>query len=324
MSDSIIKTGKDIILAESAALAELSEILDENFAGAVNLILELSKTGHVIISGMGKAGLIGTKVSATFASIGVPSFFLHPAEALHGDIGRYSKDDLAIIFSNSGETDELVKSIPAIKRIGTSIIAITANSANTLAKHSDIVLKIGTGSEAGPLGLAPTTSTAKMLAMGDALAMAVLQEKNLSPQDFAFYHPGGNLGRSLITVAEIMRKNEKLCIMPESASIKEVIASYSATEGRPGAAVIINTDKKLAGIFTDGDLRRCLENNTDLNSPVNLVMGKKPKTISPESLAAEALQILSLNKIDQVIATDRDNQPVGIIDIQDVCFLMPT
>lgn len=314
--------GKKIISEEAQAILNLVESLDENFSNAVDKILNMSATGHIIVSGMGKAGFIGMKISATLASTGVPSFFLHPAEAVHGDLGRYTKDDLALILSNSGETDEILKIIPTIKRIGCPIISITASNKSTLAKHSDIALAIGKQKEVGPLNIAPTTSAIAMLALGDALAMSILNEKKLTAEEYAMYHPGGSLGRSLMLASEIMRKDDQICVVNESLSIKEVVKSYSATPGRPGAAIITNNNGELTGIFTDGDLRRCLDKDIDfINEKVSTIMGSNPKTVSKDTLAVEILRILSENKIDQIIVVDDTKLPVGVVDIQDLCFL---
>ena len=294
MNKKLLDSGRSIITDESKALAQLADLLDENFITAAELILELKNNGHVIVSGMGKAGLIGSKISATFSSIGIPSFCLHPAEALHGDLGRFTKQDLALIISNSGETDEIIQMIPAVKKIGCPIVAITNSHDNTLAQHATVTIAIGQQEETGKLGLAPTTSTIKMLAVGDALAMALLEERNLSPQDFAFYHPAGNLGRMLIKTAEIMRKGENLCIVKESDIVSDVIKSYSSTKGRPGAAIIVNEKGTLTGVFTDGDLRRLLDNDLDLlKQAISKVMSNKPKVIGSETLAVEASQILT-------------------------------
>ncbi len=324
MNSSIIQTAKSVLASEAQAICDLAETIDEHFVSSVKAILEMERHGHVIVSGMGKAGLIGTKISATLASIGTASFFLHPAEALHGDLGRYRKNDIALILSNSGETEEILKTIPAIRSIGCPIISITATHDSTLAKQSDLTIAIGNSNEAGSLGLAPTTSTCKMLAIGDALAMCLMHEKGLSAKDFAFYHPGGNLGRALVKVSELMRTGDELCVLSDQLSIQEVIKSYSATKGRPGASVLVNQAGKVTGIFTDGDLRRCLDQGLNfLNQPVSSVMGKSPKSVRPDLLAMEALKAMSQFKIDQIIVMNDNCEPLGMLDIQDICFLVP-
>ncbi len=324
MNSRIIETAKSVLRTEAQALHDMAETLDDQFVSAVKAILEIENHGHVIVSGMGKAGLIGTKISATLASIGTASFFLHPAEALHGDLGRYRKNDIALILSNSGETEEIIKTIPAIRSIGCPIISITAVPDSNLAKLSDLTIAIGNSNEAGSLGLAPTTSTCKMLAIGDALAMCLMQEKGMSAKDFAFYHPGGNLGRALVKVSELMRTGEEMCVLSDQLSLQEVIKSYSATKGRPGAAVLVNKSGEVTGIFTDGDLRRCLDHGINfLSQSVSSVMGKSPKSVHPDLLAIEALKVMSQYKIDQIIVMSDDLKPLGMLDIQDICFLVP-
>ena len=311
--------GKIILELESAAVRNLAETLDDSFDQAVSKLLSLNETGRVIVSGMGKAGFIAMKISATFASTGLPSFFLHPAEASHGDLGRYSKNDLALVLSNSGETEEILKIIPQIRKTGCFLIAITGNPSSTLAKHSDLVLEIGSLQEAGPLGLAPTTSTTVMLALGDALAMAVLRKQDFSREQFAKYHPGGSLGQALIPVKDIMRVGEELCIVPIDMTAKEVVSKIAATKGRPGAAAIVDQDSILVGIFTDGNLRRSLDQGLEfLTRPVKEVMTKNPKVIAEDKLAADAIRLISQYQIDQVVVVDAKNRPVGMIDIQDL------
>lgn len=318
MNSKVKKLAREIIQAEAQALNDLADNLSEDFDAAVNLILETEKTGRIILCGIGKAGIIANKISATLASIGTPSHFLHAAEASHGDLGRFHRNDLVIILSNSGETEEICRLVSFIKTIGCPTLAITANRTNTLAKYSDLILELGETKEAGHLGLAPTTSTTKMLALGDALALSVMDQKNLSAEDFAFNHPGGSLGRKLITVKELMRKGDRVCIMPDTALLIDVIKQYSATEGRPGAAILVDSAGKLSGVFTDGDLRRCLEQSTSLEKLlVKDFMGTNPKSISPDALATEALRILADHHIDQIIVIDQE-KPVGLLDIQDL------
>ena len=312
-----IEYGQKIIREFSSSLEALN--LSSDFEFAVKTILSMNPQGRVVVTGMGKAGIIGTKISATLASVGVPSFFLHPAEAIHGDLGRFTKVDLALILSNSGETPEVLSLIPHLKRIPCPIISVTKDKDSTLGQHSDLVLAIGESKEAGPLALAPTTSTILMLAIGDALAMTLAYKKGISPQAFASYHPGGDLGRSLKKVKDIMRKNENLCICKETETAKEVLHAITITPGRPGAAVIVNENEKVSGIFTDGDLRRCLNSEPEfLKFPIKNFMGKNPKTVSDEMFAQDALSVLAEYKIDQVIVIDSDHKPIGLVDIQDL------
>jgi len=310
---------KTVLDLEAKAISALGNGLTEDFEHAVSLVLSMADTGHVIVSGMGKAGFIGMKISATLSSTGVPSFFLHPAEAVHGDLGRYKKTDLALILSNSGETEEIVRIIPQIKSIACPIVSITANKSSTLGKYSDITLEIGSIEEACPLGLAPTASTTAMLALGDALAMTILKEQNFSREQFARYHPGGNLGRSLMKVDEVMRRDHEHCLVPESMPARQVLQAITSTVGRPGACSIVDSEGKLVGIFTDGNLRRCLAQGADfLDVSISEVMTRNPRVIDSGKLAADALQLLSEYKIDQIIVVNSELKPIGMIDIQDL------
>jgi len=315
---SSILYGQEILKLEAEAILRLSELLDENFDKAIETIMSLSPEGRVIVSGIGKAGFIAMKISATLASTGIPSFFLHPAEAVHGDLGRYTKKDMALILSNSGGTSEIVKIIPHIKLIGCPIISITCNGDSALSRHSDVVIKTGSLQEAGPLGLAPTTSTTVMLALGDALAMALLNKRSLTKEQFRMNHPGGSLGRSLMLVSEIMRTDNEHCVVSEKLPTREVLHRITCTEGRPGAAALVDDEGKLSGIFTDGNLRRHLEGKTDfLDKPISEIMTRSPKVVAPDKLAEEAFRIMKEHRIDQVLVVDDDNRPIGIVDIQE-------
>lgn len=319
-NENIKDTALEVIQKEIEALSHVKVAINDNFITATKMLLELGADSKVIVSGMGKAGFVGMKISATLASTGVPSFFLHPAEAIHGDLGRFRKHDIALILSNSGETGEVLKILPSIKKIGSPIISITGNSNSTLAQNSDVVLSLNNTKEACPLGLAPTSSTTAMLVLGDALAMAILKEQKFSAEQFAFYHPGGALGRSLMKVYEIMRTGDKLCVVNENEITKNVIKKIGETKGRPGAAIIINENGILSGVYTDGNLRRNLSDNIDydfLKNPIKEVMTKNPKTITKEKLIQEAGRILREFEIDQIIVVD-NNIPVGLIDIQDI------
>ena len=308
-----------ILLQEAKAIEELTKLLDDNFDHALATINEMPTGGRVVVSGMGKAGFIAMKFSATLASLGVPSFFLHPAEAVHGDLGRYTKNDVAFIMSNSGETPEILKLLPHLKKIGCPLISVTSNSSSSLGKHSDVVLMIGKHNEAGPLGLAPTTSTTAMLALSDALAMSFIEMRGMSHEDFARFHPGGDLGRSLTLVSDIMRTGEFNCVVPTNMKVREVIHQISITKGRPGAACVVDNAGKLFGIFTDGNLRRCLEKDSDfLDHPVSDYASQNPKSIHKDKLAQEALRIMSEHKIDQLLVLDDSGALAGLIDIQDL------
>ena len=315
----LLLRAKAVLAEEAHAIFALESSLGQNFLDAVRLILDIKPSGRVLCIGVGKAGFVGMKISATFASLGVGSFSVHPSEAAHGDLGRISSSDVIIALSNSGQTLEILQILPALKRLGNKVISITGNPESELAKASDVILHIGKLKESGPLGIAPTTSTTVMLALGDALATSVLEAKGITPQEFALNHPGGTIGRSLLLVKEVMRTGESLCIVKETAKVSEVLHDMTSTKGRPGCAAIIAESGKLSGFFTDGDLRRCLEQNPGfLERPVSEVMSKNPKTILPDLLAEEALAVLTKFHIDQVVVTDSSKIPLGIVDIQDV------
>ena len=310
---------RSILKIESEAISNLIDKLDDSFSEAVNTILDLPENARVILSGMGKTSFIAMKISATLASTGISSFFLHPAEAVHGDLGRFKENDIAILISNSGETEEILRIIPQIKRTGCKIISITSAKDSALAKYSNTNLAIGSHKEAGPLGLAPTTSTTVMLALGDALAMTVLRHQDFSREQFAKYHPAGSLGQGLIPVTDIMRTGKENCIVNQTSSAREVLRSIAETKGRPGAATIIDDKGVLVGVFTDGNLRRCLDNDESfLDKPISEVMGKEPKKLTDSALSADALHIISNYKIDQVIIVNDSGEPIGLIDVQDL------
>ena len=310
-----------MIRIEAQAIGRLEERLDESFSAAVDAVLACA--GQVVVTGMGKAGLVGQKISATLASTGTPSFFLHPAEALHGDLGRLRPTDLLVALSNSGETEEVNQLVRAARRTGAAVLGMMGRPASTLARISDVVLDIGRVEEACPLKLAPTASTTAMLVLGDALAMVVLGERGFGREDFARFHPAGSLGRRLLTVGEVMRKGSELPIVPASATVTEVLIQISRTAGRPGAALVVDAGGRLEGIFTDGDLRRLLEGGdlAALQTPVAGHMGRRPKTLSPEQLVEDAFHLLSANKIDQAPVLDEEGRPVGLVDVQDLLDL---
>ena len=312
----ILKDARFVFKIEAEAVAALARRLDENFVRAVEALY--SCKGRVVVTGMGKAGIIGQKISATLSSLGTPSVWLHSAEAIHGDLGRVTKNDIVIALSNSGETEETKSLVPILKKIGAGIIAITGNRQSTLAKHSDIILDVSVKKEACPLGLAPTSSTTAMLAMGDALAVCLVDKKGFKEKDFALYHPGGALGRKLLLkVEDIMRKGKSNPIVNEDTIVKDVL--YAITEARAGAASVVNKKGKLIGIFTDGDLRRHLEADSNLaERRVKEVMTKNPVSIQPQKLAVEALRILEEKKIDELPVVDKNGRPAGMLDVQDV------
>jgi arabinose-5-phosphate isomerase len=311
-----ISIAKKVLLNESRAVAGLAGKLDLQFEKAAALIAK--STGRVIVTGMGKPGFIAQKVSATMASTGTPSLYLHPAEALHGDLGRVTAKDVIIAFSNSGETEEIVRLIPIIKKIGARLVSITGNKKSTLAVNSDFVIDSSIDKEACPMGLAPTTSTTAMLALGDALAVVLIEKKKFRPKDFALYHPGGSLGKRLILkVEDIMRPRAKTAVVEKDMKVKDVLLKI--TRMRAGSASVVDHKGKLIGIFTDGDLRRHFEEGKELlNCKVGDVMTVSPVTISKDRLAAEAFEILRKKKIDEIPVVDRKGVPLGILDVQDI------
>lgn len=309
---------REVIDIETRAVAQLTETLDSRFLEACDRVL--SCTGSVVVTGMGKAGLIGQKISATMASTGTPSIFLHPAEALHGDLGRIRRDDVLLALSNSGESDEIKRCIPPAKKIGATVIGMTGRTESTLARLSDCVLDIGRPDEACPLGLAPTATTSAMLALGDALAMVVAGERQFSREEYALFHPAGSLGRRLMKVGEVMRRDQELPLVPAGTPVHEVLLRTTGTPGRPGAALVVDAAGALVGIFTDGDLRRLLERDgaARLHEPVDEFMGREPSTVGPDELLEAAAHLLHERRIDQIPVIDDSGKPVGLLDVQDI------
>jgi len=311
----MIEYGRTVIEAEATALACLS--LDASFATAVEWILACR--GRVVVTGMGKPGFVAQKVSATLASTGTPSHYLHPAEAAHGDLGRVTREDLVLALSNSGETEELLRLLPALKRIGARVVALTRDEASPLARGADLVIRLGAIEEACPMGLAPTASTAALLALGDALAMTVLKNRPFDREEYALYHPGGKLGRGLMKVREVMRSGTANPLVRDTAPLTEAVAAMTKTPGRPGACTVVDAEGKLLGIFTDGDLRRLVEQGrVDFDEPVGGVMSANPRTVRPDALVADAARVLRQARIDQVPVVDEAGRPVGLLDVQDL------
>ncbi len=309
------KLGLAVIKTEAEAVLNLTQYINDDFLRACELMLQCK--GKIVIIGMGKSGHIGHKIAATLASTGSPAFFVHPGEASHGDLGMITKNDVALALSNSGETNEVLSILPILKRLGIPLISITGNPTSTLATMSDAPISANITKEACPLGLAPTSSTTAALVMGDALAIALLEARGFTEKDFALSHPGGSLGRRLLLhVSDIMHKGDDIPVIKESASVSAALLEM--TEKKLGMTAVINKEHHLTGIFTDGDLRRMLENNTDIHSTqIKHVMTTGGSTISPEKLAVEALQLMQTKKINALLVTS-NTKLVGALNMHDM------
>jgi arabinose-5-phosphate isomerase len=314
----ILEEAKKVIRIEAEALLTLADAINGAFEEAVRLVL--ASKGRVVVTGMGKSGLIGQKIASTMASTGTPAFFLHPAEGIHGDLGMIMKGDVVIAISNSGETEEVIRILPIIKRLGASLIAMTGNAASTLARAGDVFLDISVREEACPLGLAPTASTTATLAMGDALAVALLLERGFNAEDFALFHPGGALGKKLILrVEDLMHKGGATPLVPSGMLMREAL--FVITAKGLGITGVTDGDGALIGVITDGDLRRALEKGTDiLGMAAGELMSKNPKRISRSELAAKALQQMEQFSITSLFVFDDDGggRPVGVIHLHDL------
>lgn len=306
---------KEVLRIEADGILELVGRIDERFSEAVQLLYQCK--GRVVVTGIGKPGIIGRKLSATFASTGTPSLFLHPVEAAHGDLGMVVKDDVVVAISNSGETEELVKLVPVIKKIGAKLIVLTGNPNSTLSGFSDICIDISVAQEACKFGLIPTTSTTAALAVGDALAVVLLEKRGFNLKSYAFYHPGGAIGRKFLQVKDLMRKGNDHAVVPEDTLVSDVLVAI--TRARAGSATVIDKEGKVCGIFTDGDLRRSLEKDPMVTTkPVREVMTPNPITIQPDTLVVEAQRIIKERKIDELLVVDAQKRAVGIVDEKDL------
>lgn len=308
--------GKRVVDIEAEATTALLQRINDDFATACQLILQCK--GRVIVTGMGKSGHIGNKIAATLASTGTPAFFVHPGEASHGDLGMITGDDAVIAISNSGNTDEVVTILPLIKRKGAALISMTGNPDSELARQADANLDVAVHQEACPLNLAPTASTTATLVMGDALAVALLEARGFTADDFALSHPGGSLGRRLLLLVEnIMHSGDTLPAVPTGTLLSEALLEMSR-KGL-GMTCIIATDGSLAGLFTDGDLRRALDHDVNVKTTkIDEVMSKNCKTVTPHMLAVEALKLMEDNAINGVIVVDDNNKPVGALNMHDL------
>jgi arabinose-5-phosphate isomerase len=306
--DPRIARARDIVEQEAAAVRQVAERFGQSFLQTLDKILALR--GRVVTAGMGKAGFIAQKVSATFASTGTPSIFLHPAEAIHGDLGRVDSGDLLLAFSKSGETQELLVMLPHVKAVGVPLVAITQEADSTLGRHSDLVLELGRIDEAGPFGLAPSASTTAMLALGDALALVVQEGRRFGPDEFARFHPGGDLGRRLMKVSELMRTGNRNPAVQSGANVLQAIE-------------VVDRDGRLVGLFTDGDLRRLIERG--LQNPkerrIDEVMTRNPRSIRADTFALEALALMHQFAVDQLPVVDAENRLLGLLDVQDLLNL---
>ncbi len=315
-----IETGKKVLDIEARAIDSLKSRLNHSFSDAISLLYNCK--GRVVVTGMGKSGLIGKKISATFASTGTPSFFLHPADGIHGDIGMIMQNDVILAISNSGETDELIALLPVFKKMTMQIICMTGKAASTLSNNSDVVLDVSIKEEACPMNLVPTASTTVALAMGDALAVALLEKRGFKKEDFAFFHPGGALGRRLILhVEDIMHTGETVPVVYKGSYLKDVI--YEMTSKKLGVTTVLDDNNRLLGIITDGDLRRLLEKETGRGNDIfKLTAGeiaiKNPRVIQKDALAVSAVQIMETYSITSLVIVNEDGTVAGILHLHDL------
>jgi len=315
-SDALKKLARAVISTEAAAVSNLASRIDESFVAACELIIACH--GRIVVLGMGKSGHIAGKIAATLASTGTPAFFVHPGEASHGDLGMITQDDVVLLLSNSGETDEVKQILPILKRLGIGLIAMTGKPGSTLANHADIHLNVAIETEACPLGLAPTSSTTAALVMGDALAVSLLESRGFTAEDFARSHPAGQLGkRLLVHVQDVMHSGDQMPVVGQQASVSETIVEM--TNKRLGMVAITDTEMRVLGIFTDGDLRRIMTQTLDLHTTaIGDVMTTNGKTINAQALAAEAVKMLQQYKIQGLLVVDDDTRLQGLLNFNDL------
>jgi arabinose-5-phosphate isomerase len=318
-----LRYARDIIELESQALSKIAQRLGPEFCDATRLLHECA--GSVIVTGIGKAGLIGTKISATLASTGTRSIFLHPAEAVHGDLGRIRPDDVVLVLSQSGETEEVTRLLPSIVRLGVPIIALTGRATSTLARAATVLLPLGPLQEACPLGMAPSTSTTAMLALGDALALVTMRLHGFGHEDFARVHPAGALGKRLARVEEQMRSLAECRVAQDAAIVRDVFAAIVRPGRRSGAIMLVDDAGALTGIFTDSDLARLFEQRRDdaIDQPIRNVMTRDPCAVPAGAMLTDAVAILAERKISELPVIDTRHAPVGLLDITDVLAMMP-
>ncbi len=315
-SQDLVSTAVEVFNIEANSIIKLKDRVDDNFLKAIDLIYD--SRGKVIVTGMGKSGLIGRKIASTLCSTGTPAVFLHPAESTHGDSGIMSRNDVVVAISNSGETQELLNLLPLILRFGIPLIGITGKLTSTLAQKSDVVLDISVEREACPLNKAPTASTTVTLAMGDALSVCLLKKRGFSYEDFLLYHPSGALGKGILyKVGELMIKGDMLPVISQEASFREAIELVS--EKRLGTALLVDNNSKLSGVITDGDIRRAVIKHPDVrNLKVKDVMTSNPKTIGIDELCAKALSVMEKYSITSLAVVDKENNPIGLLHIHDL------
>ena len=315
---------RDVLRIEADALDLVRGRLDGSIARAARLVQ--SCPGAVIVTGMGKAGLVGAKLAATLASTGTRAYPLHPGEAIHGDLGRIRAEDVVLALSQSGETDEVLRIVPAIRRLGANLVAITERATSTLGRAADLCIALGPIEEADPLGLAPSASSTAMMAVGDALALLVARLRNFRAEDFALYHPGGHLGRRLAFVEDLMRTDRRLRKAHCNQSVREVFVALAGPRRRSGAVLIVDDADRLVGIFTDSDLARLFEQRQDraLDQPIAAVMTADPIQVVVGATVAEAVDLMKARKISELPVVDRLGRPAGLIDLTDLIGLVPT
>ncbi len=313
--------GKKVLQIESEAIVGLIHKVNDSFEKAVEMMYNCK--GRIIVTGMGKAGIIGHKIAATFSSTGTPSYFVHPVEALHGDLGMIAENDIVLAISNSGETEEILRIITlleTIKKIGARIIAMTGDAESTLAKHSDLIIDISVKREACPMNLVPTASSTAALSMGDALAVALLEKRGFSPEDYAFYHPGGSIGKRLLKIKHIMRKKNLTPVVHKDTLI--IDALHKITKAHAGIVSVVDDKGRLIGVFTDGDLRRSIEKDeTASRKEIWRFMSKNPTAVTGDMLVAEGLRIVKEKDIGALVVVDKNRKPIGIVDERDLLGL---
>jgi arabinose-5-phosphate isomerase len=323
MDESLRQFARQVIATEANAVTAMAHAVGEAFERAVRLILDCPAS--VLCSGVGKAGHVARKISATFASTGTPSHFLSPADAVHGDLGSIRRGDVVLVLSASGESDEILRLLSIVKKLDHPVIAMTCTRTSGLGRHADIVLEMGRIDEACPLGLAPSSTTTAMLALGDALALTVMKLRNFTADSFAVFHPAGQIGRKLIRVREAMtfRLGENLPVASDRLTVGQVLHEVSAIKRRSGAVILVDESGRISGIFSDGDLRRLVtdDDGTALRKPIREVMTRHPKRIGADQLASEAMAVMHQYRIDELPVVDGDDKPLGLIDVQDLVVL---